>query len=353
MSWWLKAKALVEEQKRQRKLRELIEKNNQLRAQDIPEWQKPAPLNTIVELGFPDTFIPPKSTTNPSIPIFDPALKQFARAFRNGDPVFEDPQHQLLWRAARRSAMDHVLRCIALNALGSRLALRGSRLMLEWFAERAREPGDLDFVAPRMWNIDVQGVELRDAITAQCREHAKISDGLELTGDAKFALLWTYERVPGYRLVFPWRATIEDAAVPSLEGAVQIDVVFGEDMFEAPRLLALGDNLQCLCVSPALSLAWKLLWLLDDSYPQFKDLYDALLLARVAPLDVALFAKVIQAADSGVRSRSVVDALAGLDNKEIWERCQDGAGLVIFEDEFGPMSHWSTLLRDALRTDIS
>jgi hypothetical protein len=46
-----------------------------------------------------------------------------------------------------------------------------------------------------------------------------------------------------------------------------------------------GVDRPVLAASASLSLAWKLLWLATDTYPQGKDLYDAVLLAEHTTVD--------------------------------------------------------------------
>jgi hypothetical protein len=65
---------------------------------------------------------------------------------------------------------------------------------------------------------------------------------------------------------------------------VQVDVVFRETFAEPAQRLAIpsvdGGSISVRVATPAQSLAWKLVWLATDSYPQGKDLYDAVLLAE-------------------------------------------------------------------------
>lgn len=84
--------------------------------------------------------------------------------------------------------------------------------------------------------------------------------------------IWTYERVPGRRLVFRYEHD-------GLTGSVQLDFVYNEELPMEPERLPIGDA-WLLTAGPELSLAWKILWLETDSYPQGKDLYDAVLLAE-------------------------------------------------------------------------
>ncbi|WP_326763589.1 nucleotidyl transferase AbiEii/AbiGii toxin family protein [Streptomyces sp. NBC_01591] len=218
--------------------------------------------------------------------IFEPALKQFANAYRAGEPDFSDGQEELgrAWHRARRTVLDTVLASIADGPWGDHLVLRGSVLMATWFGEAARDPGDLDFLfVPRDWAMDdprssgLFETIARDAARAAARGSVQIDAPGMVTED-----IWTYDRVPGRRMLLPWTAD----GVPG--GTVQLDVVFNEALpspAELTELQPLGDGPGCRvqAVSPELSLAWKLLWLVTDAYPQGKDLYDAVLLAERTP----------------------------------------------------------------------
>jgi hypothetical protein len=99
--------------------------------------------------------------------------------------------------------------------------------------------------------------------------------------------IWTYERAPGRRLVFTWHAE----GLPS--GTVQLDFVFDEQLPVPPTaaLIPRAGGAEATLVqaaTPELSLAWKLLWLATDMWPQGKDLYDAVLLAEQVTLPPGL-----------------------------------------------------------------
>ncbi|MFB7274624.1 nucleotidyl transferase AbiEii/AbiGii toxin family protein [Streptomyces sp. NPDC056244] len=231
---------------------------------------------------LPRTLLPtPAGMDRPAV--FDPALKQFANAYRAGEPRFPDEETGRAWHRARRTVLDLVLAAVAEGPWADHLVLRGSVLMATWFGERARDPGDLDFVVvPRDWAMDeprtaglFEAIARDTAALARTRGDRVVIDAAGMVTED----IWTYERVPGRRMLLPWSAP----GIPG--GTVQLDLVFNE-LLPAPaeptELRPLGDGPGCrlLAASPGLSLAWKLLWLVSDAYPQGKDLYDAVLLAE-------------------------------------------------------------------------
>ncbi|MFZ3470043.1 nucleotidyl transferase AbiEii/AbiGii toxin family protein [Streptomyces sp. 4.24] len=238
------------------------------------------------EQGFPRTLRPVGGDDVRQQAIFDPSLKHWPRAYRAGDPVFADPARTAAWAAARRAAMDAVLLAVAESQWAGSLVLRGSVLLADWFGEEAREPGDLDFVVvPTSWVMtDGRTARMLDGIAAAAAGRgAGISAAGALCED-----IWTYDRVPGRRMVLPW-------SVPGLpSGQVQLDFVFNEHLPAPPEPAELGCGAVVLAASPALSLAWKLLWIISDGHPQGKDLYDAVLLAERYPLPYALLQEVFR-----------------------------------------------------------
>ncbi|MEV5610744.1 nucleotidyl transferase AbiEii/AbiGii toxin family protein [Streptomyces sp. NPDC052225] len=255
-------------------------------------------------LGLPRTLVPaPRGLDQPAV--FDPALLQFPYAYRAGDPRFADESEARAWFLARRTALDLVLAAAAGTPLGARLVLRGSVLMSTWFGAEAREPGDLDYVAPDDWEFE--GAEARElfaqlATAAQRTAAARPGAGVRI--DAEGAVtedIWTYDRVPGRRLLLPWTAP------GTAGGTVQIDVVFHE-LLATPavrtplRPLGAGPGTVVDAVTPELSLAWKVMWLISDIHPQGKDLYDAVLLAeRGTPSLDVLRAAFVLAGDEMLR----------------------------------------------------
>ncbi|MFF3375128.1 nucleotidyl transferase AbiEii/AbiGii toxin family protein [Streptomyces sp. NPDC002680] len=221
--------------------------------------------------------------------IFEPALKQYDNAFRASDPGFTDPARGEDWRAARRRALDLVLDAIAGSEWAESLVLRGSVLMAAWFGEAAREPGDLDFVVvPPTFSIDdPRAGQMLVGIAAAAEARGDGEVGFSAR-DAVVEDIWTYDRVPGRRMVLPWSA-------PGLPGGhVQLDFVFNERLAEPPVPVELAGGALVWAATPALSLAWKLMWLINDMYAQGKDLYDAVLLAERYPLPHELLDEVFR-----------------------------------------------------------
>ncbi|MEU3453533.1 nucleotidyl transferase AbiEii/AbiGii toxin family protein [Micromonospora sp. NPDC006766] len=233
--------------------------------------------------GYPPTYQPlPASPTVRQRAAFDPALKQYPNAYRPGEPEFLVAATGQQWTAARRAAMHHVLAAIAATTWRQHLVLRGSVTMAAWVGDAAREPGDLDFVVtPHTIASDSADARaLLDGIKAAVRT----APGAGLRPDRiTESAIWTYERADGRRLVIPF------STPEAPDGHVQIDVVFGETLPLPPEVLILPDVDEPVLAAPAsLALAWKLLWLATDMYPQGKDLYDAVLLAEHTTVDQAL-----------------------------------------------------------------
>jgi hypothetical protein len=228
--------------------------------------------------------------------VFDPALRQFGSALRPGDPVFDDAETARRWTTVRRRATDHVLRAIAESAWGDSLVLRGSRLLAAWAGDFAREPGDLDWVVdpPTRGSTDGWSEQMFTGLPIAVLTRPTPEGLWFFGGEVAQDEIWTYERSPGRRFVFPWQAD----GLPG--GAVQVDVAFGQEMVEPSQrqLLPAADG-GCVSVrvaSPAQSLAWKLQWLTTDNYPQGKDLYDAVLLAERFRLPVAVLERTLRLA---------------------------------------------------------
>ncbi|GGV99133.1 hypothetical protein GCM10010230_24520 [Streptomyces narbonensis] len=226
--------------------------------------------------------------------IFDPALKHFDEAFRPADGVVEDPQLRARWQTARRAALELVLAAVAGSPWAGSLVLRGSMLMGAWFGDAARAPKDIDFVVvPETWRIEEARTRTMLDGIAVAAERLAEERGTDLSISAAGAVseyIWTYERVPGHRLVLPW-------TVPGLpRGQVQLDFVFNERLPTPPRPAEVA-GVRLSAADRESSLAWKLMWLSCDMYPQAKDLYDAVLLAESCTPPLALLEAVLREAD--------------------------------------------------------
>ncbi|MFI0729263.1 nucleotidyl transferase AbiEii/AbiGii toxin family protein [Streptomyces sp. NPDC021225] len=245
-------------------------------------------------------------------PVFDPSMAHHARAMRPGEPQFENAEAGRRWYAARRRATDLVLAAVADSPWAEHLVLRGSVLLKAWYGEAAREPGDLDFVVvPDSWQLEDERTDrMLDGIARAADLRARRAAG-PVRIDSRGAVsdeIWTYDRVPGRRLVIPWTPG-EDGVPP---GTVQLDFVFNEPLpapsalTSIPYCTGAEPPIRLHAATPELSLAWKILWLITDMHPEGKDLYDAVLLAESTALDFALLRHVFQGVEGGYYERNPV-----------------------------------------------
>lgn len=238
-------------------------------------------------LALPPTLRPVQGEAVVQRAVFDPSALHYARAMRLGNPQFADAATGERWYAARRRALDLVLAAVADSPWRAHLVLRGSVLLRAWYGTAAREPGDLDFVVePADWRLEEERTgRMLDDLARRADLGSRTADG-DVRLDARGAVadeIWTYDRVPGRRLVIPWTA---EGLPPG--GAVQLDFVFNESLpapavpTAIPRPQGAADDapLSVRAATRELSLAWKILWLAGDIHPEAKDLYDAVLLAE-------------------------------------------------------------------------
>lgn len=267
--------------------------------------------------GYPKTYLAfeKEEQSGEQLEVFDPALKHFPRAFRLSDPKFQDLEINRKWHETRIKVMDHLLSLICASSWKNQLVLRGSLLLKAWLGDAAREPGDIDwvFVPP---NIDINNPvaqKLFDELIKLASNSPNLGntriDVAKITTDD----IWTYERAAGRRIIFPWESD------GLLQGVVQMDVVFSEEMLTTPIeiRLPLPGNHSVLAVSKELSLAWKLLWLENDSFPQGKDLYDATLLAEQTLLPRTLLQQVFQLNEDN--SKAILNSNFPLEWNVDWE----------------------------------
>lgn len=264
--------------------------------QTNPAEAEPDPAPVKPASGYPNTYRAGGAPGLERPQVFEPALQHFPNAFRHGDPVFPDPEIRRAWYEARRGVLDHLLQMIAASSWKDHLILRGSLLLKAWLGNAAREPGDIDWVfRPADVKLeDPLAGELFDAFLRMASEHPRAGSAVIEAADAAVDEIWTYERADGRRIVLPWSAE----GLPP--GSVQMDVVFGEELLVEPIqtfLASPGGGVSVWSANKELSLAWKLLWLETDVYPQGKDLYDATLLAEQTPLRRDLLSRVLQHSD--------------------------------------------------------
>ena len=232
--------------------------------------------------GFPSSYGVNRKQSGITHPrVFDPALKHFACGFRDGEPTFKYASEEAEWFETRHRVMQHVLRVVAESNLRDDLIIRGSVVMQHWFGEQARRPRDLDWlVTPGLAGERARSVVPQFVQTIN--DHKVVDDDIELmVPDSKVDDIWTYDRAPGQRLVIPWRK-------PRLPpGFLQLDFVFEEELWRPSVELSFAGfpaEKSLLAASMEQSLAWKILWLVSDMYPQSKDLYDAVLLAETVTM---------------------------------------------------------------------
>ncbi|MDI2129622.1 nucleotidyl transferase AbiEii/AbiGii toxin family protein [Yinghuangia seranimata] len=196
---------------------------------------------------------------------------------------------------AHRAVLDHVLAVLAGSSWSASLVLRGSMVMPAWVGDRAREPGDLDWIVlpdeepDWLYADDEFGPALVEELRTLMPAHEDVRPGLRLHGaDVTADSSWgyAYEGSVGVRVLIPW----SDGGV---EGTpVQVDFARDEVLPEPPVWTRVpradaGPPVAVRTASRELSLAWKLLWMHSDAYgdagcAQGKDLYDAVLLAESA-----------------------------------------------------------------------
>ncbi|MEV8560627.1 nucleotidyl transferase AbiEii/AbiGii toxin family protein [Streptomyces sp. NPDC051917] len=290
---------------------------------------------------------------------------------------------------ALRAALDHVLGLAADAPWSASLVLRGSMVMPAWVGDAARRPADLDWVVledpvgvdaldpyPYVDRLDVvqQWPEAADGaaryemwtyeefgtggqrpllppeglhwlyegdaadtgppyadLLERVARHPEAAPGLLLDAEkARVDGTWTYAAydTPGVRLLIPWHAD----GLPS--GEVRLDFARDETLPEPPvwTLIPRGDGGSPVPVRTAsreLSLAWKLLWLHNDSRnggrAQGKDLYDAVLLAETvgAGLPPRLLRKVFDRAARPSDPHTALDPAAVLRWDVDWEAFLD------------------------------
>lgn len=224
--------------------------------------------------------------------VFDPALKHHPAAFIKGPHRFESDKEERGFRDTRARILRQCLAGIGRSTAGEQVVARGSAVLAQWYREQARPAKDIDLVVTpdTMGPSSDEGTQLLTNLTRAVTDALRM-EGFELDPAAiPVDEIWTYERAEGRRITFPWswKGRIRDS--------VQVDVVFNERLLSTLVELTV-DGVSLLAASPEESLAWKLLWLSDDMYPQGKDLYDAVLLAENVTLPPGLLRSVFKEKD--------------------------------------------------------
>ncbi len=247
---------------------------------------------------YPNTYQRAASEASvETLQIFEPALKHYSRAFRNGDPEFENAVNREKWDEVRRQVIDHLLEIIKNSKWKDHLVLRGSLLLKAWLGDAAREPGDIDWVfrPENVGSNDSLSNELFADLIRIASENPAVGEAVIKIDKIAVDDIWTYERAAGKRIIFPWK--IENLP----PGYVQMDVVFNEPLWSEPVQTFIpnyrNSSKWIWSVNKEVSLAWKLLWLETDMYPQGKDLYDAALLAEQTHLSHDLLKRILQSSD--------------------------------------------------------
>ncbi|QFG21097.1 nucleotidyl transferase AbiEii/AbiGii toxin family protein [Actinomadura sp. WMMB 499] len=212
----------------------------------------------------------------------------YREAPRRRVPRFATAAEEARRREAHREALGHVLRAVSGSPWADELVLRGSLLLRAWYGAEAREPGDVDLVVlpPELPASDHWSRRILEGVAALAEHESRDGErGGDVEIDAGGAVWWelfAYSDSPGRRLSLPWRS--HDGWL----GSVQIDFSFGEPLPQEPDVAFVpvpGGEVPLRSVTPELSLAWKLHWLVNEIPRQPKDLYDAWLLARHARVD--------------------------------------------------------------------
>ncbi|MFD0361393.1 nucleotidyl transferase AbiEii/AbiGii toxin family protein [Nocardia sp. GCM10030253] len=229
---------------------------------------------------------------------------------------------------AHRRVLDHLLALIAGSEVGAGLVLRGSMTLQAWLGDRARPPGDLDWIVPELsetsfpdpldpfpylddiatvqqWPAAVEGAaeyqmwaaeefgtfgirpllppeglrwmrvdeytpsSLRDTVVESIRRNPHVAGGMLWldADDVDEDGQWAYAGYDtlGMRLLVPWYTADDREA-----GEVRLDFASDETIPDTPVWTAIpradgGQPTPVVTASRELSLAWKLLWLHVDA----------------------------------------------------------------------------------------
>lgn len=240
-----------------------------------------------------------KSSSGQRPVVFDPSLRHLV-AHRAGEPRFSSKEVERLWHNARSLAIHYILSRISSSDFADFLVLRGSVLLRTWLGDKARRPGDLDWVVqPDSWQIHQQRSRQLIEGAVSLLRGARWDETFSIPNHP-FACeeIWLYEKAPGVRVIVPWKCD-----EPELSGTIQMDFVFGEKLPSPPIktdvVIDEHPPITLQAATAAQSLAWKLLWLTTDMDALGKDLYDATLLAEYVALDADLLVRTFELSEEG------------------------------------------------------
>lgn len=230
--------------------------------------------------------------------VFDPALKHYDNGFVKGRPT--DPAVARELEERRAPLLMSTLAALSRSPLRDQIVLRGGLTLSTWFPDAARRAHDIDLVVrdPKCGPDSTQAALLLTSIR-EAAYGALWASGHQIEAPIALDRIWTYERAEGRRVSLPW-------SHGAIRDTVQIDVVFRAPLCEPPTLEAIPHppepmSYREMTPQPMLwfasrseSLAWKILWLSTDMWPQAKDLYDAVMLAERFPISHDLLTRVFR-----------------------------------------------------------
>ncbi|MCE9670328.1 nucleotidyl transferase AbiEii/AbiGii toxin family protein [Myxococcus stipitatus] len=183
-----------------------------------------------------------------------------------------------------------VLRRLALMPDAPALVLRGGLMMRLWSGSVPRPVEDLDFLARFPFHEGATVARLEALFRADA------GDGFQFD-TSRSEVIWAETAFPGVRVHV--RTRLPDVESPF---ELRIDTGFGDPMEPPPAWVDYasddGPPARVLACRPENLLAWKLHGLFERGKGRFrpKDLFDAWLLFRHAPLDTSLLPRALQLA---------------------------------------------------------
>lgn len=199
-------------------------------------------------------------------------------------------------RACQSQITHHLLEVVSQSLWFEQLVLTGSHMMRSWFGERARDPGDVDWVVrpKKLRGSDYEVEQMMEEMINIVRKSPDVN-GIGVVGkNIEVRHISIYGQETGKRVIFPWGSSC------GMRGTVQMDFCFGTELNHGirPFLMPLvsGNVLPVLAVTKQELLLWKLYWLHQDDLTRKsrgKDLYDATLLAEDTYIPYSLLEKVI------------------------------------------------------------